>query len=275
MIALGLPDWVFVGAIALLAVGLPIIMVTGHHERNRAAAVTTGLQVETPTGVRKHFTWRNAIAGGGLAFVGLAIVSTAYMAGRLLGIGPGATLMATGAIGEREPLVLAELDNRTTDPTLGSTVTELLRVSLSQSPVIRLVDPARLSESLGRMQRDPTTTVDESIALEIAEREGIKAVLSGDVVPLGSGYVVSARLVAADGTVLTHCGSGWESRCAPSDGPYRWTSSPQDLWRRFACIPWPRRRRSPATKTAPWICSRKPSPGTPPSRWRTASSGSF
>jgi tetratricopeptide (TPR) repeat protein len=203
MIALGLPDWVFVGAIALLAVGLPIIMVTGHHERNRAAAVTTGLQVETPTGVRKHFTWRNAIAGGGLAFVGLAIVSTAYMAGRLLGIGPGATLMATGAIGEREPLVLAELDNRTTDPTLGSTVTELLRVSVSQSPVIRLVDPARLSESLGRMQRDPTTTVDESIALEIAEREGIKAVLSGDVVPLGSGYVVSARLVAADGTVLT------------------------------------------------------------------------
>jgi hypothetical protein len=199
------------------------------------------------------------------------------MAGRLLGIGPGATLMATGAIGEREPLVLAELDNRTTDPTLGSTVTELLRVSLSQSPVIRLVDPARLSESLGRMQRDPTTTVDESIALEIAEREGIKAVLSGDVVPLGSGYVVSARLVAADGTVLTaHQASANDAAdLMGAIGPYRWTSSPQDLWRRFACIPWPRRRRSPATKTAPWICSRKPSPGTPPSRWRTASSGSF
>jgi tetratricopeptide (TPR) repeat protein len=203
MIALGLPDWVFVGAIALLAIGLPIMLVTGHHERKRAVAGAPGLPAPTPAGVRKHFTWKKAIAGGGLAFVGLGIVSVAYMAGRLLGIGPGATLMATGAIGEREPIVLAELDNRSGDTTLSTTVTELLRVSLSQSPVIRLVDPARLTESLRRMQQDPMTPVDETLALEIAEREGIKAVLSGDIVPLGSGYVVSARLVAADGTVLT------------------------------------------------------------------------
>ena len=34
---LGLPDWVFAGAIALLAVGLPIVLETSRHERRRAA----------------------------------------------------------------------------------------------------------------------------------------------------------------------------------------------------------------------------------------------
>src|SRR5439155_1050847 len=36
MIQLGLPDWVFLGAVALLAVGLPIMLVTAHHEKQRA-----------------------------------------------------------------------------------------------------------------------------------------------------------------------------------------------------------------------------------------------
>ena len=36
MIVVGLPDWVFLGAVILLAIGLPIMLVTGHHERQRA-----------------------------------------------------------------------------------------------------------------------------------------------------------------------------------------------------------------------------------------------
>ena len=203
MIALGLPDWVFLGAVILLAIGLPIMLVTGRHEGQRAVAMTTGLQVRTPVGLKKHFTWRRAIGGGGAAFAGLTVVAAGYMGMRTLGIGPAATLASAGTIAEREPIVLAQLDNRTPDSTLGSTITELLRVSLSQSSFVKLVDPARLSESLGRMQRDPNTPVDEAIGLEIAEREGIKAVLSGDVVPLGDGFVISSRLLAADGTVLT------------------------------------------------------------------------
>ncbi|MFB3117164.1 MAG: tetratricopeptide repeat protein, partial [Myxococcota bacterium] len=203
MIQLGLPDWVFLGAVALLAVGLPIMLLTGHHERKRAVATMTGMHVVTPIGVQQHFTWRNALIGGGLAFAGLGVVATGYTATRALGIGPAGTLMSTGAIAEREPLVLAELDNRTADTTLGSTVTELFRVSISQSPVIRLVDPARLNESLARMQRAEMTRIDESIALEIAEREGIKAVISGEIVPLGTGYILSARLTSATGEVLT------------------------------------------------------------------------
>ncbi len=203
MIGLGLPDWVFVGAIALLAVGLPIMLATGRHEKRRAVAATTGLHTATPVGLRKHFTWRKAFLGGSLAFGGLTALAGGYMATRSLGIGPAATLMTTGLLGERELIILSAFENRTGDSTLGPTVTELLRISLSESPVIRIADPARMTESLGRMQLPPEALVNEAVAREIAERESIKAVVAGEIVPLGDGYLVSAKVVSATGDVLT------------------------------------------------------------------------
>ena len=145
---LGLPNWVMAGAVVLLAVGLPIMMLTGHHERRRAMARTIGMAAPTPTGMERHFTWRKAILGGGVAFAGLGVVSGAYMAMRLLGVGPVGTLIASGAIPEAPRVVLADFVNRTADSTLGPTLTEALRVDLSQSPVLRLMDGASVDEAL-------------------------------------------------------------------------------------------------------------------------------
>jgi len=205
MIALGLPNWVFVGAVVLLAIGVPIIAVTQRHERGRAAAAATGLHVATPVGLARHVTWKKAIVGGVVAFGTLGIVAAAYSATRVMGIGPAATLMSKGAFTENELVVLATFDNRTTDSTIGTTVTELLRVSMSQSSLVRLMDPARLGESLQRMRRDPTSPVDAATAREIAEREGIKAILTGDIAPLGGGG-------RADGTAGVHVDTGWPHR---------------------------------------------------------------
>ncbi|HXV85434.1 MAG TPA: protein kinase [Gemmatimonadales bacterium] len=200
---MGLPDWVFVAAIALLAAGLPIMLLASRYERKRAAAVLTGVHPTTPVGLERHVTWSKALLGGGVAFGGLAVLTATYMVMRAFGIGPAATLMATGAFGQRELMILSDFANRTTDSTLGSTVTELLRVSFSESPVMRLADPARLAESRARMQLAPDARIDESVAREIAERESIKAIIAGEVVPLGSGYLISARLISATGDVLT------------------------------------------------------------------------
>jgi tetratricopeptide (TPR) repeat protein len=199
----GLPDWVFIGAVGLLAAGLPIMLLTSRYERKRAAAALTGAHQTTPVGLERHVTWNKALLGGGVAFGGLALLAATYMVMRALGIGPAATLMATGTFGQRELLILSDFANRTTDSTLGATVTELLRVSLTESPVMRLADPARLAESRARMQLAPEARIDEAVAREIAERESIKAIIAGEVVPLGGGYLVSARVVSATGDVLT------------------------------------------------------------------------
>ncbi|MDH5642888.1 MAG: protein kinase [Gemmatimonadota bacterium] len=199
---IGLPDWVLSGAVGLMVVGAPIVWFTGHHERRRAVAQTTGIHVTTPVGMQRHFTWGKSVLGGGLAFVVLAAITGSYMAMRALGIGPVGTLVASGALENRATLVLAEFDNRTTDSTLGSTVTELFRIGLTQSALVRILEQRQLTQVLNRMQRPPDTRIDPDVAMEVAEREGLRAIVTGEILSVGTGYALSARIVASDGGVL-------------------------------------------------------------------------
>ncbi len=204
VLRLGLPDWVFWGAGLLLAVGLPIMVVTGVRERRRAIARITAAQgAVRETGVTRWFTWRTALLGGALAFSGLAAVAAVYTAMRLLGIGPVGTLVASGALERRGRLILADFDNHSADSTLGASLTEAFRVDLSQSPTIRLVDPGDIGDALRRMRRSGDGSLSLAVAREVAERLGDKAVVTGQIDPVGSAYVLSAKLItAADGRVL-------------------------------------------------------------------------
>ncbi len=196
----GLPDWVMLAAGILLAAGLPIMLLTGHVERKR---VTSHTPSAGRAGWRRLFTWKRAVLGGVGAFVVLALAVGGYMAMRSLGIGPVGTLMASGAIGDRDRLVLADFTNRTSDSTLARSVTEALRIDLAQSPVIRLLDPADISAALTRMQRSTDSPMDLALAREIAEREGAKAIVTGEISPVGEGYVLSATILSSeDGAVL-------------------------------------------------------------------------
>jgi pentatricopeptide repeat protein len=202
---LGLPDWVLYGAGVLLLIGLPIMVVASTHERRRAMARQTGVIMPTPAGgLAPWLSWRRAMIGGGLAFAGLASVAAIYTAMRLLGIGPIGTLVASGVLKEREKLLLADFENRSQDSTLGQSLTEAFRVDLSQSPTLRLLDPQEVGDALRRMERPGGVTITPALAREIAERTGVKAIVSGQIDPVGKGYVLSASLVAAgDGRVLT------------------------------------------------------------------------
>ena len=201
---LGLPGWVMQGAALLLAVGLPIIWFTGVMERRRALAGSGRTGAVVPTGgVQRWLTWRKALTGGVLAFAGLGLTTGFYMAMRVFGIGPVGTLVAHGVLAERDRLVLADVENRTSDSTLGPSLTEALRVDLAQSGVIRLLDAATITQALVRMGRPAATPLDLAVARELAQRENAKAVVKGQIDPVGRGYVVSADLVkAADGAVL-------------------------------------------------------------------------
>jgi tetratricopeptide (TPR) repeat protein len=201
---LGLPDWVLYGAGILLLAGLPIMLMAGIQERRRALERTSGLTVPTPAGLAPWASWRRALIGGGLAFAGLGVLAAGYTAMRLLGIGPVGTLVASGVLEQREPLILADFENRSPDSTLGQSLTEAFRVDLSQSPTLRLVDPQAVADALRRMERPPVAILTATLAREIAERQGVKAVVAGQIDPVGRGYVLSASLLgAADGLVLT------------------------------------------------------------------------
>jgi len=201
---LGLPDWVFYGAIVLLLLGLPIILLTGHFERRRALARASGRVEVTPSqGLPALLTWQKAIRGGVIAFAGLGIVAVIYTAMRLLGVGPVGTLVASGRLNAADRLIVADFENRTSDPTLASSITEAFRIDLGQSPVVKILSTAEITDALGRMQQDPNAPLTSAVAREIANREGAKAVVAGEISSLGKGYVLSARILsAADGGEL-------------------------------------------------------------------------
>ena len=79
--------------------------------------------------------------------------------------------------------------------TLGSSITEAFRIDLTQSPVLRVAEGNEVNSTLRLMGRDGTLPLSEESAHGVAARIGAKAVLVGDVAPLGSGYVLSARLI--------------------------------------------------------------------------------
>ncbi len=182
-----LPDWVPQGAIALLLAGLPVYLVTGFLHRKKH---------HTVTGARRLFSWRNALAGGVVAFGALGLGAGGYVASRALGVGPAATLVARGVFDERDPLILADFGG--TDSTLARTATEALRIDLARSETVTLMLPDALRDGLVRMQADPDQPLEPRAARELAIREGVKGVITGSIHSAGDGFLLSVQLVAAD-----------------------------------------------------------------------------
>ena len=209
---LGLPGWVFTAAVAILAVSLPFVMLTGRAERRRASARLSGATRAVKVGgIQDHLTWRRAFTGSTIAFLGLGAVVGVYMGMRLMGIGPVGTLVASGVMEERDRIVLADFVNRTADSALGETITELLRIDLTQSPTVSLLDQSQIMRVLLRMERPMDASLDEALAMDVATREGLKGVVAGEILSVGSGYVVSSSLRTAAGAVL------WVGRESASD----------------------------------------------------------
>ena len=194
----GLPDWVWIGSAGLMAAGFPIVMYTSRVERGRARVAQTGqLRFMPPPTHHDWFTWKRAILGGAVALGILLVSAVGYAAARALGIGPAGTLLSSGVVGSEDRFVLADFQDRTSDPSLGTSVTEALRVDLGQSRVVRILSDREIATALTRMTLNSGTTLTDSIALDLARREGAKAVITGEVASLGTGYVLTGRVLEA------------------------------------------------------------------------------
>jgi len=118
----------------------------------------------------------------------------------LLLVRPGGeevTLLSNQALSLRDRILVADLADRTGDTTLAAAVTEALRTDLSQSPVIRVMTPRQVRASLQLMQQSPDVALDDSLARELAQREGVKAFVTGSVARFSGAYTLSVQLVAA------------------------------------------------------------------------------
>jgi tetratricopeptide (TPR) repeat protein/tRNA A-37 threonylcarbamoyl transferase component Bud32 len=211
IVGIGLPDWVLPGAILVMLLGLPVILFTGYVQRTTYHALTATPAL-TPGGSTRpegtmatiaikaspHVTWRRTAIGGAVALGAFIVMIGVFMLLRASGIGPAGSLLAAGKLQHRQPVLITDFRVNRADTSLGSVVTEAVRATLGQSSAITLVTPATVAATLRRMERPDTSHVDMRLAGEIAAREGLKAIVDGEITGVGSGLVVTLRLVSSD-----------------------------------------------------------------------------
>ncbi|HEX7122863.1 MAG TPA: protein kinase [Gemmatimonadaceae bacterium] len=208
-IALGVPDWVFPGALVVALLALPVMLFAWYAQRTaRRVALTT--PTLTPGGstttqgtmstlalkAAPRLTSRRAWMTGAVALGAFAVVVAGFMALRALGIGPFGSLLAAGQLDDRGQLIVTAFP--APDSSLGTLVTEAVRTNLGQSRVVSIMPPVAIAAALQRMQRPPTSPLTLELAREIALREGVKVIVDGAVRAIGQGYIISLRLVTTD-----------------------------------------------------------------------------
>lgn len=201
MLTFGLPDWVFPVGVALMFAGLPIVLYSASIEKRRAA-LDSGERARLQ-GLKAWLTTKRAFQGGLIAMGSLAVVAAAFLGLRSAGVGPFATLISDGTLTRQDVLIVAQFENKTSDASLSTTVTEALRIDLSQSGAFRLMDGSTIQAALQRMERDPELELTLDLAREVAQREGVKAIITGDINQAGAGYILNTRILSAsDGSQL-------------------------------------------------------------------------
>lgn len=215
-VVIGLPDWVLPGSLGVMMAGLPIIGFTAWVQRvtqrsyTATPTFTPGGSAAAPAGTlhtlaikaSPHVSWQRTWMGGAVAIGAFAVLVVGWMVMRALGIGPAGSLVGAGKLGAGDQIILVDFASPANDSTLGLTITEALRADLSQSTVFRVFPRLATIEALRLMQRPTTARVDFDLARTIATREGVKAVLDGDIVALGGRYVLTTRLMSANGEQL-------------------------------------------------------------------------
>ena len=173
---IGLPDWVFPGAIGLMVAALLAIVGTWYVEQ---------------------LSWRRFLGVGAAAIGAFAALVIAFMVMRTNGLGPAGSLIGAGKLARQERLIITDFKGPAGDSALGLTVAEALRADLTESSALRVVARRTINETLRSLTLPQATPIDFAVARQIATRDGVKAVLDGNVVALGGRYVVSTRLVSA------------------------------------------------------------------------------
>src|SRR5262249_22681382 len=133
-----------------------------------------------------HVSWKRATRGGVYALVGFVTLIVAFMVMRAFGIGPAGSLFASGKLKQRDVVLVSDFNVSRADSSVASVVAEGVRANLAQSTSITLFNPTSIAAGLQRMQRPATSRLDLELAQQLAKREGVKAIVTGDVTGLGN-----------------------------------------------------------------------------------------
>ena len=151
-------------------------------------------QFPVPTPASTKSPTRSRLLGGGAAVAALSALAVVFSTGK-----HGA--QSAVAFDAPQTVIVADVENRTADSTLGDLLSEALRTDLQESKIVTLMTPTATASALQRMQKPAASRVSAALAREIAVREGVPLVVEGRIQKVGNTYLVRAALVSpSDGS---------------------------------------------------------------------------
>jgi|SRR5579862_8460590 len=96
---------------------------------------------------------------------------------------------------EKDTIVLADFANTTGDSVFDDSLRQALAAQLGQSPFLNILSDGKVRTTLQLMGRSPDQRVTQSMAQEICQRDGGKAVLAGSIAQVGGTYNVILNAV--------------------------------------------------------------------------------
>jgi DNA-binding winged helix-turn-helix (wHTH) protein len=99
-----------------------------------------------------------------------------------------------------DTLVLADVDNRTSDPVFDGALNTALRYEMEQTPYLNLLGLDKTYATMGQMKLPPTTKITPEIARQICSKTNSKMVLADSIADAGNLYRLEIRAL--------DCGSG-------------------------------------------------------------------
>jgi DNA-binding winged helix-turn-helix (wHTH) protein len=132
--------------------------------------------------------WRWALAAGALLAVGAVSVWRYETYRHRITLAPTATI------------VLAEVDNRTSDPVFDNALNDALRYEIGQTPYLNLLGWDKTYAALGQLKLLPTTRITPEVARQICSKTNSKMVISDSIADAGNRYHPEIRAL--------DCGSG-------------------------------------------------------------------
>ncbi len=128
-----------------------------------------------------------------LALLTVAIVTAATTFYLIGSRGPGRVAGLT----DKDSVLIADFANTTGDEVFDGTLRQAVAMHLGQSPFLSIVSEERVRETLRYLGRSPNDRVTRDLAREIAQRTGVKALLTGSIARLGSHYAINLEVLSA------------------------------------------------------------------------------
>ena len=111
-------------------------------------------------------------------------------------------------------IIVADFENTTGEPVFDATLTQAFIIQLQQSPVITVVSPQHLRQSMKYLGKSPDDPLTPDVAQDLAVREGDKAYVTGNIAKVGDSYLITVNATnPATGDTI----AGAQARAADKD----------------------------------------------------------